>query len=129
MTMATITVLGRLGRDPELKITQTGKKVVNFSLAVDDGFGENKHTTWFRCIAWEKTGESIEKFFRKGDTIVVLGAPVSREWDKDGQAHTVLEVNVQKWSFTGQKREEHKDPDAQGKGQYKAPEIDDVVPF
>lgn len=106
MTMAIITILGRLGRDPETRHTAQGKAVVSFSLAVDDGFGENKHTTWFRCQAWEKTGEGIAKHFAKGDPILVVGNPISREWtDNSGQKHAVLEINVQRWSFAGAKRD------------------------
>jgi single-strand DNA-binding protein len=105
MTMATITILGRLGKDPEVRATPQGKSVAILSIAVDDGFGENKHTTWFRCQAWEKSGEQIMRHFKKGDTILVTGTPSSREWtDAQGMKHTVLETNIQRWCFTGAKK-------------------------
>lgn len=105
MTMAVIQILGRLGKDPEARVTPQGKSVAVLSLAVDDGYGENKHTTWFRCQAWEKAGEQIVKFFKKGDTILITGTPASRDYtDAQGVKQTVLEVNIQRWCFTGSKK-------------------------
>lgn len=81
---------GRLGRDPEMRYTPTGKAVTQFSVAVqkrkkvneewvDDGPAE-----WFRCKAWNKLAESVADQLRKGDVAHVHGRSETQSWDKDG---------------------------------------------
>lgn len=105
MTIATIQILGRLGKDPELRKTQAGTSVCSLSLAVSDGTKDNQHTTWFRANLWERAADTVAKHFKKGDLIFISGSPVSREWEsKDGQKQTSLDVQVQRWAFAGGKK-------------------------
>ena len=68
MSYAQITIVGRLGKDPEVKMTQTGKELVTSSVAV----GKEEKTTWFNIAAWERTGSWL-KDARKGDMVFVQG--------------------------------------------------------
>jgi single-strand DNA-binding protein len=98
---------GRLGRDPETRFTSTGKTVINFSMAVDDGYGDSKTTTWVRVTAWEKTADFVQKYFKKGDFIIVTGRLKENSYtDKNGSPRRDIEVVAQNVNFGGEKREE-----------------------
>ena len=68
-----ITIVGRLGKDVELRYTPDGKAVASFSVAVDDGFGENKKTIWLRVSVWEKQAETCNQYLHKGSIVLVEG--------------------------------------------------------
>ena len=104
MSLNTVAISGRLGRDPELKSTNNGNSVANFSVAVDQGFGDQKTTSWVRCVAWQKTAEFVTKFFQKGDMIILSGRLQGRTWEQDGVKREVLEVVAEKIDFAGGKK-------------------------
>ena len=93
-----VTLMGRLTRDPELKHTQSGTAVVSFTLAVDRDFKSadgTKETDFIDCVAWRNTAEFISKYFSKGKMAVVSGRLQIREWtDKDGKNRRSAEVVV-----------------------------------
>jgi single-strand DNA-binding protein len=98
-----ITVMGRLTAGPELRRTQSGTSVANFTVAVERDFGE-KTTDFISCVAWRQTGEFISKYFHKGSMIAVTGSLQSRKWqDRDGNNRTSWEINVDNAYFTGEK--------------------------
>lgn len=103
---AVIVVTGNLGNDPELKITNTGKNLVRFSLAntpskLVNGTWENGETMWFKCIAWEEDATSIANHYKKGDRVRVEGTLSESFWtDKEGTERRSLEINV---DWIGQK--------------------------
>ena len=68
-----ITVAGRLGRDPEMRYMPDGKAVTNFSIATDDGWGENKKTIWFRISVWGKRAEVANQYLQKGSSVLIEG--------------------------------------------------------
>ena len=68
-----ITIVGRLGKDVELRYTPDGKAVASFSVAVDDGFGENKKTIWFRVSVWGKQAEPCNQYLKQGSIVLVDG--------------------------------------------------------
>lgn len=103
--MNRIIIKGRIAREIEIRQTQTGKSVGNFSVAVDKGFGENKSADFFRVQAWEKTADFVAKYFSKGKEILVEGRMESREYDKDGQKVTVWELIAERVEFCGGARE------------------------
>lgn len=72
--MNKVTLVGRLGQDPEIKESQGGKKYAKFSLATNDGFGENKKTNWHSCTAFGKVAEIIEKYVSKGSELALSGS-------------------------------------------------------
>ena len=90
MTHAVVTLLGRAGRDAEVKLTQTGKQIVSCSLAV----GSGDKTTWFSIQAWEKTGDYL-KDVKKGDLVYVSGGITAREYEGKHGKKTSLEINAQ----------------------------------
>ncbi len=78
--------VGNLGKEAELRYTQSGKPMISFSLGVSTGFGDNKHTEWFNVA---KVGEGVEKiaeYLKKGKCVLVEGKlkTTSREGD-DGK--------------------------------------------
>lgn len=100
----TITIQGRLTRDPELRTTQSGSSVCSFTLANDNGFGEYKKTLFIDCVAWKGAGETIAKYCTKGQQLVVSGTLNAREWnDKDGNKRKAYEITVSDFGFCGDK--------------------------
>lgn len=90
-----ITIMGRIVRDVELRRTGTGKAVSSFTIAVDRDFsqGDQKETDFIDCVAWQKVGEFVSKYFTKGSMIVVSGRLQIRSWtDKDGNKRRTAEV-------------------------------------
>jgi single-strand DNA-binding protein len=85
---------GALGKDPEVRSTGGGKKVVSFSLAVNKGFGDNRKTHWFNVSSYGKTAEFAEKYLTKGKGVVVSGELDVRSWEdrETGQKRTVTEI-------------------------------------
>ena len=102
-----ITVVGNLGRDPELRHTGDGKPVCAFSVAVDDGYGENKKTIWFKVSAFGKQAEACNEWLLKGSKVLVAGrmnfdaeTGGPRMWkDKDGNARTNFEITARDVTF------------------------------
>lgn len=98
--MNSVNLIGRLGQDPTSRHTGSGKTVTNFSIAVDDGFGERKTTSWITIVAWEKTAELAAQYLKKGSQVAVEGRLAQRSWaDKDGVKHTVCEVIANRLDF------------------------------
>ncbi len=99
-------LMGRLTRDVELRHTNSGKAVASFTVAIDNGYGENKTTDFINCTAWGKTAEFVEKYFSKGRMIIVTGRLQSRSWEgQDGKKNYAVEVVAAEVSFGESKRE------------------------
>jgi single-strand DNA-binding protein len=96
-----VTVVGCLGKDPEIRSTGSGKRVASFSVAVDQGFGDNKRTEWVNIIAWEKLAELAEKFLKKGKQVALSGALQTSSWDDKttGQKRYKTEVVARDITF------------------------------
>ena len=93
-TVNTIEIIGRLGQDPEIKHTNSGKVVVNISLATNEKSGDNERTSWHRVTFWEKKAEVIEKYCRKGSKIRITGCLQYREFtDRDGNKRVQAEID------------------------------------
>lgn len=73
MNMNLAVLVGRLTKDLELKSTNNNTKVVSFTLAINEGYGEGKRTEFVDCVAWKGIAEFLTKFARKGDLIGVEG--------------------------------------------------------
>lgn len=104
----TVVLMGRLVSDPELKITNTGKEVTSFRIAVDRGYvkkDEERKADFFDIVAWGKTAAFICQYFKKGNMIAVDGRLESRTYQaKDGSNRYVVEVIANNVSFTGERR-------------------------
>ncbi len=98
-------LMGRLTRDPELRHTNSGTPVCSFSIAIDNGYGENRTTDFINCVAWNKTAEFVEKYFTKGRMIIVVGRIQTRTWEgQDGKKNYATEVVASEVSFGESKR-------------------------
>lgn len=103
-------LMGRLTKDPELRHTNSGKAVATFTVAIDNGYGENKTTDFINCVAWEKTAEFIKNWFTKGRMIVLVGRISTRTYEsEDGRKNYVTEVVVNEATFGDNKKEETTD--------------------
>lgn len=105
-----IVIMGRLGKDPELRRTQSGVAVATFNVAVDRDFKDKatgqRATDWITCVAWRSTAEFVEKYFAKGSQVLVAGRLQMREWtDKDGNKRISAEVQAENVYFAGAKTE------------------------
>ena len=79
--MNSVNITGRVGSDIELRYTPTGKAVCEVTLAVDDGFGENKRTAWVGVTIWGATAETARKYVGKGDLLGISGRLTQDEWE------------------------------------------------
>jgi len=103
-----VNFMGRIGKQPELRQTKTGKFTTSFTIGVarDYHTGEEKKTDWFDCTAWNKGAEFIAKYFHKGDMIAIVGRMETDDYiDKDGNKKKSYTVIVDRSSFCGAKRE------------------------
>ncbi len=100
-----VILVGNLGKDPEVRTTQAGMKIVNFTLATsetwnDKASGERKEKTeWHRvCIFNERLADVAERFLRKGRKVYVEGALQTRKWtDQSGQEKYTTEVVIERF--------------------------------
>ena len=91
--MNKVHLIGRLTRDPEVRYTQSGKAVCTFSIAVNDGYGENKKAYFFPVVVWNKSAEACGNSLHKGSKVAVTGKLTSRQYDnKEGKKVTVFEI-------------------------------------
>ena len=138
-----ISIQGRLARDPEMRRTQSGKAVTSFSIACDRDIknqqtGE-KEVDFIDCTAWNATAELIQKYFRKGNMIVVTGRLQIRKYtDKNEQKRQQAEILVGSVYFCGGKEKaENGAPVASSGYPEQAPAVnftpvttdDDALPF
>lgn len=77
-------LIGNITKDLELKVTQSGKKVLNFTLAFNKGYGENKVARYFNVVAWENLAEKVSLYCHKGSKVCVEGELDYDEFEKDG---------------------------------------------
>jgi len=95
-----VILIGYAGADSEMKFTQAGIPVANFSLAVKEvyknGDGEKKtNTLWIRCVAWRRWAEIAGEFVTKGKFLFIEGRLQLRSYeDREGKKHDVTEVVV-----------------------------------
>lgn len=106
-----VMLIGNLGRDPEIRYSQQGVAVVNFSIATseqwtDKNSGEKQEKTeWHRVVAFRKPAEILEKYLSKGSQVYIEGKLQTRTYEKDGQTHYITEVVVDDFVFLGGRSE------------------------
>lgn len=101
-----ITIHGRLSVSPELKQTQSGVSVCNFTVAVDRSYksGEEKQTDFFTVVCWRGLADMVAKYFTKGKEILVSGEMHSRKWqDNEGNNRIAWEIMANGVDFCGSK--------------------------
>ena len=107
-----VILVGRLGKDPEVKYTQGGTAMARFSLATDevwkDQSGEKQQKTeWHNIVAWNKLAEICGQYLSKGRLVYIEGRLQTRNWeDKEGNKRTTTEIRADNMVMLGGKPEE-----------------------
>jgi len=102
-----VILVGRLGRDPEVKYTPSGAPVAKFSVATDEVFkdrsGEQqKRTEWHNIVAWNKLAEICGQYLTKGKQVYIEGSIRSRQWeDQAGNKRTSYEIIASRMQMLG----------------------------
>jgi len=106
-------IVGNVGRDPEMRYTQGGTAVCDFSVAVsrrwtDKQTNEQREkTTWFRVSAWNRLGETCNQYVKKGMRILVTGEVDASAWiGQEGDARATLELRANDVKFLSRKDED-----------------------
>ena len=100
MSYSKTIIVGRCGRDPELRYTTAGVAVADVSIAEDRGFGEKKQTVWWRVSFWRDAAESVKQHVHKGDALILEGMADASAWvADDGEARASLELTAYRWQF------------------------------
>lgn len=125
MSINKIVLTGNLTKNPDVKYTQSGKAVAMFSIAVNDGFGDNQKTYYPNIVVWGKTAETVGNNLVKGSKVGVVGKLTTRSYDnKDGQKVYVTEIVADMYGgieFLGSKK--------QGGSQSNEIAMDEEIPF
>jgi len=141
-----VILIGRLGKDPEIRSTPSGQSVARFSLATDEKFtdrnGEKQERTeWHNIVAWGKLGEICGQYLRKGRLVYIDGSIRTDTWDdkETGQKKYRTEIIAQNMKMLERKSDEEGGYSGGGgnyagarkSGPAPAPELqdDDEVPF
>lgn len=96
-------LVGRLTKDPELKLTSNQTAYCNFTIAVDRRFKDSngqRQADFINCVAWKQTATFVQKYFHKGNRIGIVGSIQTRQYeDQQGAKHFVTEVIVDEAEF------------------------------
>jgi single-strand DNA-binding protein len=111
-----VILIGRLGKDPELKYTPSGAPVAKFSIATDEVFknraGEQqKRTEWHNIVAWNKLAEICGEYLTKGKQVYIEGSIQSRQWeDQSGNKRTSYEIVARQMTMLGSRSDSERAP-------------------
>ncbi len=107
-----VILVGNVGRDPEIRYTQDGNAVVNFSVATnmewtDSATGEKKvRTEWHRIVAFGKLGEICGQYLTKGRQVYIEGRLQTRSWEQDGITRYTTEIIANEMQMLGSRNAE-----------------------
>lgn len=107
-----VIILGRVGKDAEVKNLPNGQMVANFSIATSESYkdkttGEKKETTeWHNIVVWRGLAEIASKYVKKGDMVYIEGKLRTRSWEKDGVTRYVTEIVGDSMQWLGNKRQD-----------------------
>jgi single-strand DNA-binding protein len=97
-----LTIVGNVGKDPTMKFTQAGVPVCDFTIAINEKYGDKETVTWVRVTCWRQLAEIAAKYVRKGGQVMVAGrVSVSAYTDKAGQPAAALELSADKLVLLG----------------------------
>jgi len=106
--MNRVTIVGRLGNDPDVHEFDDGNKICNLSVATSERY-KNKQEEWVEATTWHRVvvrgGQAgpCAQYLSKGSQVAVDGAYISRQYEKDGETRTAYEVKAQRVEFLGSK--------------------------
>ena len=93
-----VILIGNLGRDPEVRYTQAGKAVANFTVATSESWRDRQtnemqeRTEWHRVVCFDRQGEVAGEYLRKGSKVYIEGRLQTRSWEQDGHTRYATEV-------------------------------------
>jgi len=133
---AQTTIVGNVGRDPEMRYLQNGTAVCSFSVAVsrrwnDKSSNEQREkTVWYRVSCWRQLAETANNYVKKGMQILIVGElePARAYLDNAGQPAATLELTAANMQFLGARGESHDVEDAGAGDTSSASNVDDI-PF
>lgn len=130
--MNNINLIGRLTKDPDCRVLNTGSQVATFTLAVDRKFKNQdgtRNTDFIPIVAWGKTAELCEKHLTKGQQVGITGRCQTRTYQaNDGTNRYIMEVVAEEITFVGSKKEKEQSIDDLAE-QYDFIEDEDILPF
>lgn len=135
---AQATLVGHLGQNPELRVSQSGTEICNFSIATSTGRDKNEKTTWWNVIAFKGTAKVASEYLKKGDPVMIIGEPYLDQWeDKDGAKRQTLKITANQIVFLTSKGSSDKDAGRDDEGHARAAAkpvnndhpFDDEIPF
>lgn len=107
-TVNRVTLLGRLGQDPDIRTTASGTQIANLNIATteigakDQQGNRQEHTEWHRCTAFGRTAEVAGQYLQKGSQVYIEGRLQTRKWqDQNGQDRYTTEIVVNEMQFIG----------------------------
>ena len=112
-----VMIIGRLGRDPEMRYTPSGRPVTTFSVATSRNWstsdGEKRtETEWFNVVAWGSLAEICNQYLLKGQQVYIEGRLQSRNWeDPEGKRHTSVEIIASEMIMLGDRRAQDDQPE------------------
>lgn len=132
--MNSVVLLGRLTKDPDNRVTQGGKAVTRYTLAVDRRVkkGEQSQADFIPCIVWDKGAEFASKYFKKGTKILIRGRIQTGSYEKDGRTIYTTDIVVEEQEFAESKASSESKPESKvtSDGFMNIPDgIDEELPF
>lgn len=129
--MLSMQIAGVIGQDGTQRQTPNGKAVLNFSVGVNDGYGENRKTLWVDCSLFGDRASKLAQYLVKGEKVAVRGKPGIRTYDKGGQTVAVLTMMVDDVTLLGgAKRDAPQSTPKASSGGWDDTDLDtDRVPF
>lgn len=129
-----ITIVGFLGRDPELKYTPQGTANCKLSVATTEKRQDREFTTWFRITVWGKQAELCNEYLYKGSQVYIEGRLRQEEYtDREGNKRFSLEVNATDVQFLGKKNDNGEAPERKATKEEVAQALQEVeesdIPF
>ena len=112
-----VILIGRLGKDPEVRTTPQGKTVANFSMATSERFKDKtgqyqENTEWHKIVIWGKLADVVQQFIKKGSQVCIEGKLTTRSWDdKEGQKKYTTEIIASGLTMLGGKSDQQGAPD------------------
>lgn len=107
--MNKVHLIGNLTKDPELRYTNSGTSVASYTIAINNRYGEKQETDYINITTWGKSGEFVNKYFKKGQPIAITGRLKNKNYeDGNGVKHYSMEVITEDIEFVGAKKEETK---------------------
>ena len=128
--MNLFTCTARLGKDAEVRHTQSGMAVCSFTGAVDAGYGDNKKTLWVKFALFGKRAEgNLPQYLTKGAQVAVSGELVMEEWEKDGQTNKMLKCSVNSLDLIGGRQEQSAPTQRKPAAPVQQEDFEDDIPF